>query len=68
MLLQQPWLQPPFPNPMTPPEKFGGNVEEFPAFLAQCKLYIELWAQDFLSDNAKVGFIISLLKGQAANC
>ncbi|KAL8197575.1 UNVERIFIED_CONTAM: hypothetical protein K2H54_033289 [Gekko kuhli] len=33
--------------PIRPLEKFGGNVEEFPAFLAQCKLYIELHAKDF---------------------
>ena len=52
--------------PVLPPEKFGGKVEEFPAFLEQCKLYIELSARDFPTDKTKVCFIISLLKGQAA--
>lgn len=58
-----------FPSPkcpISPPEKFSGKVEEFPAFLAQCKLFIELRDRDFTSDKAKVSFIISLLKGQAA--
>ena len=52
--------------PVLPPEKFESNVEEFPAFLAQSKLYIELRARDFPTDKTKVCFIISLLKGQAA--
>ena len=52
--------------PVLPPEKFGGQVEEFPAFLAQCKLYIELRVRDFPKDKTKVCFIVGLLKGQAA--
>ena len=52
--------------PVLPPEKFEGKVEEFPTFLPQCKLYIELRARDFPMDKTKVCFIVSLLKGQAA--
>lgn len=52
--------------PIAPPEKFSGKPEDFAAFLAQCQLFIELRDREFLSDKAKVCFIISLLTGQAA--
>ncbi|KAL8178594.1 UNVERIFIED_CONTAM: hypothetical protein K2H54_053445 [Gekko kuhli] len=45
---------PPPRCPVNPPEKFDGNVDEFPAFLAQCKLYIELRARDLPNDKTKV--------------
>ena len=64
-LQQQQQLQSQVKCPVLPPEKVGGKVEEFPAFLAQCKLYIELRARDFPTDKIKVCFIVSLLKGQA---
>ncbi|KAL8178921.1 UNVERIFIED_CONTAM: hypothetical protein K2H54_057682 [Gekko kuhli] len=52
--------------PVSPPEKVGGNVKEFSAFLAQHQLYMELHARNFTSDKVKVCFLISLLKGLAA--
>lgn len=57
---------PPTRCPVNPPDRFGGNVDEFPAFLAQCELYMELRDRDFTTDKTKVCFILSLLKGQAA--
>ncbi|XP_054857844.1 protein LDOC1-like [Eublepharis macularius] len=53
--------------PISPPKKFAGDVDEFPGFLAQYHLYISLRPRDFPDDQTKVGFILSLLKGQAAN-
>ncbi|KAL8172608.1 UNVERIFIED_CONTAM: hypothetical protein K2H54_002744 [Gekko kuhli] len=44
---------PPPRCPVNPPEKFGGNVEEFPVFLAQCELYIELQDWEFPNDKTK---------------
>ncbi|KAL8169880.1 UNVERIFIED_CONTAM: hypothetical protein K2H54_059133 [Gekko kuhli] len=44
--------------PVSPPEKFGGIVEEFPAFQAQCKLYIELCARDFPTDKMKRMYLV----------
>ncbi|KAJ7320456.1 hypothetical protein JRQ81_019967 [Phrynocephalus forsythii] len=52
--------------PLLPPDRFEGKLEEFPAFLAQCKLFTEVRAQEFPTERSKVCFIISLLKGQVA--
>uniref|UniRef100_A0A670XNM3 DUF4939 domain-containing protein n=1 Tax=Pseudonaja textilis TaxID=8673 RepID=A0A670XNM3_PSETE len=49
------------------PDKFDGNQAMFPAFLGQCQLFISLRAEDFPTDEDKVGFMISLLSGSAAH-
>uniref|UniRef100_A0A670Z7L8 DUF4939 domain-containing protein n=1 Tax=Pseudonaja textilis TaxID=8673 RepID=A0A670Z7L8_PSETE len=49
------------------PEKFSGQMDRFPAFMGQCQLFISLRPEDFPTDRSKVGFMISLLSGQAAN-
>uniref|UniRef100_A0A670Z5P7 DUF4939 domain-containing protein n=1 Tax=Pseudonaja textilis TaxID=8673 RepID=A0A670Z5P7_PSETE len=53
-------------SPVSMPEKFSGQMDMFPAFLGQCQLFMSLRPKDFPNDRAKVGFIISLLSGQAA--
>uniref|UniRef100_A0A670ZQX1 DUF4939 domain-containing protein n=1 Tax=Pseudonaja textilis TaxID=8673 RepID=A0A670ZQX1_PSETE len=53
-------------SPVSMPEKFSGQMDMFPAFLGQCQLFMSLRPEDFPNDWAKVGFIISLLSGQAA--
>uniref|UniRef100_A0A670Z8J6 DUF4939 domain-containing protein n=1 Tax=Pseudonaja textilis TaxID=8673 RepID=A0A670Z8J6_PSETE len=53
-------------SPVSMPEKFSGQMDMFPAFLGQCQLFMSLRPEDFPNDRAKVGFIISLLSGQAA--
>uniref|UniRef100_A0A670ZTM6 DUF4939 domain-containing protein n=1 Tax=Pseudonaja textilis TaxID=8673 RepID=A0A670ZTM6_PSETE len=49
------------------PEKFSGQMDMFPAFLGQCQLFMSLRPENFPTDRSKVGFMISLLTGQAAN-
>uniref|UniRef100_A0A670YUE7 DUF4939 domain-containing protein n=1 Tax=Pseudonaja textilis TaxID=8673 RepID=A0A670YUE7_PSETE len=53
--------------PVAAPDKFSGQPEMFPAFMVQCQLFISLRPEDFPTDQSKVGFMISLLTGQAAN-
>uniref|UniRef100_A0A670Y9K8 DUF4939 domain-containing protein n=1 Tax=Pseudonaja textilis TaxID=8673 RepID=A0A670Y9K8_PSETE len=53
-------------SPVSMPEKFSGQMDMFPAFLGQCQLFMSLRPEDFPNDRAKVGFIITLLSGQAA--
>uniref|UniRef100_A0A670ZUX7 DUF4939 domain-containing protein n=1 Tax=Pseudonaja textilis TaxID=8673 RepID=A0A670ZUX7_PSETE len=53
-------------NPVAMPEKFSGQTDMFSTFLGQCQLYFSVRPEDFPTDRAKVGFIISLLTGQAA--
>uniref|UniRef100_A0A670YQL2 DUF4939 domain-containing protein n=1 Tax=Pseudonaja textilis TaxID=8673 RepID=A0A670YQL2_PSETE len=53
--------------PVSMPEKFSGQMDMFPAFLGQCQLFMSLRPEDFPTDRSKVGFMISLLTGQAAN-
>ncbi|XP_061450282.1 protein LDOC1-like [Rhineura floridana] len=43
-----------------------GQSKQFAMFLAQCELYIQVRQAEFLMDDAKVAFIISLLEGEAA--
>uniref|UniRef100_A0A670XTD6 DUF4939 domain-containing protein n=1 Tax=Pseudonaja textilis TaxID=8673 RepID=A0A670XTD6_PSETE len=54
-------------SPVSMPEKFSGQIDRFPAFMGQCQLFISLRPEDFPTDRSKVGFMISLLTGQAAN-
>ena len=52
--------------PISLPEKFDGVPGKFPAFLAQCELYMTLRPQAFPTDTLQVGFVISLLTDDAA--
>uniref|UniRef100_A0A670ZJ06 DUF4939 domain-containing protein n=1 Tax=Pseudonaja textilis TaxID=8673 RepID=A0A670ZJ06_PSETE len=54
-------------SPVSMPEKFSGQMDRFPAFMGQCQLFISPRLEDFPTDRSKVGFMISLLTGQAAN-
>ncbi|XP_070800770.1 protein LDOC1-like [Pituophis catenifer annectens] len=48
------------------PDKFDGTQAMFPAFMGQCQIFISLRAEDFPTDQDKVGFLLSLLSGSAA--
>uniref|UniRef100_A0A670ZB52 Gypsy retrotransposon integrase-like protein 1 n=1 Tax=Pseudonaja textilis TaxID=8673 RepID=A0A670ZB52_PSETE len=69
--LSSPAAVPPAPpvrkSPVSMPEKFSEQMDRFPAFMGQCQLFISLRPEDFPTDRSKVGFMISLLTGQAAN-
>lgn len=47
------------------PEKFDGSKSAFRGFITQCKLAFALQPQRFTTDQACVGFVLSLLKGPA---
>ena len=57
---------PPPSCPLKAPEKFDGRREDYPTFLAQAKLFIQARSREFPTDQVKVSFLISLLKGAAA--
>uniref|UniRef100_A0A8C6XBR2 Gypsy retrotransposon integrase-like protein 1 n=1 Tax=Naja naja TaxID=35670 RepID=A0A8C6XBR2_NAJNA len=48
------------------PDKFSGQPEMFQAFQGQCQLFMAMRPEDFPDDRARVGFVISLLSGSAA--
>ena len=50
---------------LSPPPEFSGKVSEFRNFIAQCNLYIKLCPNTFNTDETKVLFIISRLRGTA---
>uniref|UniRef100_A0A670ZB38 DUF4939 domain-containing protein n=1 Tax=Pseudonaja textilis TaxID=8673 RepID=A0A670ZB38_PSETE len=52
--------------PVAVPDKFSGQPEMFPAFMGQCQLFMAMRPEDFPDDQARVGFVISLLSGSAA--
>ncbi|XP_058023662.1 protein LDOC1-like [Ahaetulla prasina] len=52
--------------PVPVPEKFSGQPEMFPAFVAVCQLYMAMRLEDFADDLARVAFIMNLLSGSAA--
>lgn len=47
------------------PGRFSGDSKACRGFLSQCTIHFELQPQNFLSDRAKVVYIISLLSGKA---
>ncbi|KAL0162264.1 hypothetical protein M9458_041660 [Cirrhinus mrigala] len=47
------------------PATFLGEAAKCSGFLLQVNLYIQMQSQQFLSENAKVAFLISLLTGKA---
>ena len=51
---------------MAKPANYSGDGE-CKGFLLQCKLYMEVNAVQFISEKAKIAFIISLLTGRALN-
>uniref|UniRef100_A0A670XUD3 ribonuclease H n=1 Tax=Pseudonaja textilis TaxID=8673 RepID=A0A670XUD3_PSETE len=68
-LLQAHAAPPPPPHqkcPVAVPNKFSGQPEMFLAFMGQCQLFMAMRPEDFPTDRVKVGFVISLLTGQAA--
>lgn len=48
------------------PEKFGGEANKMKNFIGQCELFMRAQAAEFPTDQAKVSFILSLLKESAA--
>src|SRR5213075_3077583 len=75
-----PWISPtplprptPAPNPykkepkLERPLLFSGSVKEFRNFMAQCGLHFTLCPSTFDTNETKVLFIVSLLRGQAFN-
>ncbi|KAF7687612.1 nephrocystin-4-like, partial [Silurus meridionalis] len=51
-------------SPMALPAAFTGEASEWRGFLLQVNLYIEMQAQSFSTERAKVAFLISLLSGR----
>uniref|UniRef100_A0A8C6L166 CCHC-type domain-containing protein n=1 Tax=Nothobranchius furzeri TaxID=105023 RepID=A0A8C6L166_NOTFU len=51
------------PSPQT--ETFGGEFEDCNSFLLQCKLAFERSPSAFISDSAKISYIVGLLRGRA---
>ncbi len=51
--------------PMAKPATYSGEVNACSGFLLQCSLYFELQNHQFVSDRAKIVFIMSLLSGKA---
>ncbi|KAI2657439.1 Retrotransposon-like protein 1 [Labeo rohita] len=51
--------------PMAMPAMFAGEAAECSGFLLQINLYIQMQPQQFLSENDKVAFLISLFTGKA---
>ena len=50
---------------LSPPIRFSGDSKACRGFLSQCTIHFELLPQYFLSDRAKIAYIISLLSGEA---
>ena len=50
---------------LPPPICFSGDSKACRGFLGQCTIHFELLPQHFLSDRAKITYIISLLSGEA---
>lgn len=53
-------------SPMTQPALFSGAAEDCSGFLLQCPLQFEMQAPRFLTDKAKITYIISLLPMQVS--
>ncbi len=51
--------------PMAKPVTYSGEADACSGFLLQCSLYFEMQPHQFISDRAKIAFIISLLSGRA---
>uniref|UniRef100_A0A8C6YFM8 DUF4939 domain-containing protein n=1 Tax=Naja naja TaxID=35670 RepID=A0A8C6YFM8_NAJNA len=51
--------------PVAVPDKFSGQPEMFQVFQGQCQLFMSMRPEDFPDNQAKVGFVISLLSGSA---
>uniref|UniRef100_A0A672L0G2 DUF4939 domain-containing protein n=1 Tax=Sinocyclocheilus grahami TaxID=75366 RepID=A0A672L0G2_SINGR len=51
--------------PMTRPASFAGEAAFGSGFLLQCSRYLEMQPHLFVTERAKVSFIISLLSGRA---
>uniref|UniRef100_A0A671RKW5 DUF4939 domain-containing protein n=1 Tax=Sinocyclocheilus anshuiensis TaxID=1608454 RepID=A0A671RKW5_9TELE len=51
--------------PMARPASFSGEAAFCSGFLLQCSLYLEMQPHLFVTEWAKVSFIISLLSGRA---
>ncbi len=51
--------------PMAKPVTYSGEADACSGFLLQCSLYFEMQPQQFVSDRAKIAFIMSLLSGRA---
>uniref|UniRef100_A0A672QPI0 DUF4939 domain-containing protein n=1 Tax=Sinocyclocheilus grahami TaxID=75366 RepID=A0A672QPI0_SINGR len=51
--------------PMARPASFSGEAALCSVFLLQCSLYLEMQPHLFVTERAKVSFIISLLSGRA---
>uniref|UniRef100_A0A671RMN4 DUF4939 domain-containing protein n=1 Tax=Sinocyclocheilus anshuiensis TaxID=1608454 RepID=A0A671RMN4_9TELE len=51
--------------PMARPASFSGEAAFCSGFLLQCSLYLEMQPHLFVTERAKVSFIISLLSGRA---
>ncbi len=54
-----------FASPMARPAPYSGDPEECNGFLLQCSLTIDLHPQMFLTDQAKIAFVITSLTGPA---
>ncbi len=50
---------------LSSPERFSGESGDCRPFLSQCELHFEFQASAFLSDRAKIAYIISYLSGRA---
>lgn len=57
-------LRPASASPLAKPTSYSGE-EECSGFLLQCQLYMEINATQFVSERAKIAFVISLLTGRA---
>ncbi len=51
--------------PMAKPVTYSGEADACSGFLLQCSLYFEMQPHQFISDRAKIAFIMSLLSGRA---
>ncbi|KAG1956957.1 retrotransposable element [Pimephales promelas] len=51
--------------PMAQPAPFSGEEEECSGFLLQCELYMQMIPSSFPTEQSKVAFFISLLRGRA---
>ncbi len=54
-----------FASPMARPAPYSGDPEECNGFILQCSLTIDLHPQMFLTDQAKIAFVITSLTGPA---
>ncbi len=57
-----------FASPMARPAPYSGEPEECNGFLLQCSLTIDLHPQMFLTDQAKIAFVITSLTGLCLYC